>query len=502
MNFESQIKSSEKITPAVSGYDRLLSEDMKSHVEQILRQVEEDERTLSYNTSCQSEAARKQSGSYYTPRDVAAFFWDQFFEINALSCNNKVTEYIRNHTFVEPAAGSGVLIFTLLKKLLSLHVPLQEIQQLDLRVIDINSDATSYIRWQFSRLEAMIGGSFANVRWENCDFRHFDASATDKPYIFFGNPPFVTNPPGSRWKNLYADFLSIALDQMSDAGCVHFILPLSVAFSRDYADIRTWLREKRYDVFASHFDNIPDTLFKAGKPKNTNTNKANSQRCTILTAVSSGIGKFHSTMLYRWSSGERSRFLQSKPIYRDVSIYSLDNQIFRPASKEIADYVMKSKVQYRLGDIVSALGKHEVHVSSVARNFIGIKKEPGSGANSFQFTEKESFYRFLLLVGSDMFLEYWRSIGDGFHVTRSNIVNFPVSKEIDTLLAELMPIAKRVWSKRRRYEKRKLNSGVMSCSYDLTTGFPSILQKAFPTRTNGTITISEEIDAVSSNPQW
>ena len=357
MNFESQIKSSEEITPAVSGRDRLLSEDMKSHVEQILRQAEEDERTLSYNTSCKSEAARKQSGSYYTPRDVAAFFWEQFFEINALSCATKVAEYIRNHTFVEPAAGSGVLILSLLKKLLSLHVPLQEVQQLDLRVVDINSDATSYIERQFLRLEALIGGSFANVRWENGDFRHFIAEARDKPYVFFGNPPFVTNPPGSRWKNLYADFLTIALDQTSVAGSIHFILPLSVAFSRDYADIRTRLRNKRYEVFASHFDNIPDTLFKAGKPQSTNTNKANSQRCTILTAIPSGVGKFHSTMLYRWTAGERSSFLRSKPIYQDVSIYSLDNQIFRPASKEIADYVMKFKVQYRLGDIVSRTWK-------------------------------------------------------------------------------------------------------------------------------------------------
>ena len=489
MNIECHNKSLENYTPALNGHDTLLTEHVIFHVDQILQQVEDDERTLSYNSSCQSEAKRKLSGSYYTPIDVAAFFWDQFFEINTLSCASKAAVFIQNHTFTEPSAGSGVLIFSLLKKLLSLQVPLQEVRQLNLRVVDINSGAISYIQRQFSRLEALIGGNFANVRWENCDFRDFEAVATDKPYVFFGNPPFVTNPRGSRWKNLYADFLTMALDHISVAGCVHFILPLSVAFSRDYADIRTKLREKRYDVFASHFDNIPDTLFKAGKPKSTNTNKANSQRCTILTAISSGIGKFHSTMLYRWSAGERSSFLQSKPTYRDVSFYKLDNQIFRPVSKEIADYVMKSKVQYRLGDIVSTLGKHEIYVSSVARNFIGIKTKPSSVVNSFRFTEKESFYKFLLLVGSDLFLGYWRSIGDGFHVTKSNIVNFPVTKEIDTLLAELIPIAKHVWSKRRRYEKRKLNSGVVSCSYDLTTGFPSILQKAYPTRTNGIRTI-------------
>ena len=482
MNIEGHLKPLEMITPAMNCWDTHLTEKAFFNVEQILQQAEEDERDLSYNTSCRSEEERKRSGSYYTPVDVAAFFWDQFFSINNLSCTTKVVEYTRSHTFVEPAAGSGILIFSLLKKLLSLNVPLQEVQQLDLRVIDVNSDATSYIQQLFSRLETLIGSSFTNVRWENSDFRKFIAKAADKPYVFFGNPPFVTNPRGARWKNLYADFLSIALDQISVEGSAHFILPLSVAFSRDYADIRTKLRDKRYDVFTSHFDNIPDTLFKAGKPQSTNTNKANSQRCTILTAISSGIGKLHSTMLYRWTSGERSSFFQSKPRYYDVSNYNLDNQIFRPVSDEIADYIMKSKVYYYLGDLVATLGRHELHVSSVARNFIGIKTEASSGANSFRFTEEEDFYRFLLLVGSDMFLEYWRSVGDGFHVTKSNIANFPVSNEIDALLAELMPVAKRVWSKRREYEKRKLNSGIMSHSYDLTTGFPSILQRAYPAR--------------------
>lgn len=43
-------------------------------LDRALQQAEKDERDLAYFSSCGSEQARKQSGSYYTPADVSGFF--------------------------------------------------------------------------------------------------------------------------------------------------------------------------------------------------------------------------------------------------------------------------------------------------------------------------------------------------------------------------------------------------------------------------------------------
>lgn len=45
------------------------------NIEAVQRHSEEAEEKLSYISECKSEHERKKLGSYYTPTDVADFFW-------------------------------------------------------------------------------------------------------------------------------------------------------------------------------------------------------------------------------------------------------------------------------------------------------------------------------------------------------------------------------------------------------------------------------------------
>ena len=55
---------------------------------------EEAELKLSYLSPCGTENGRKLSGSYYTPADVATFFWREFFRFHGLDDLSASKDYI------------------------------------------------------------------------------------------------------------------------------------------------------------------------------------------------------------------------------------------------------------------------------------------------------------------------------------------------------------------------------------------------------------------------
>lgn len=437
---------------------------------------EKAELRLSYLSACGSEKARKQSGSYYTPADVALFFWREFFGFHGLHDRKTGLAYLRSHRFVEPAAGAGALIFALLHRFAALGVLPAELAEIELHVIDVNKRALNFIKKQFAQVAADWGVDFKGINFVCADFRTVKFDHSDKPAVIFGNPPFVSNPPGtSNWKNLFADFVELSLKHAGAKGTLHFILPLSLAFSRDFRRLRNMLTDQTREVVFSHFDNIPDTLFKSGKPEHTNTNKANSQRCSIVTARPSEVPRVLSTELHRWSRLARASRLSQSPIYYDVSSFRFDDQVPRPVCRFILDYLDKGHGCTRFGDLVSPNGAHELHLAAVARNFIGVREEPTPGSHILRFEAPEDFYRALLLLTSDIFYAYWRTIGDGFHITRANVLGFPISPELHSALSAQVPAAMNLWAARISARKGKKNAGRPIYSYDFSALTPSFM---------------------------
>ncbi|MFV2051712.1 hypothetical protein [Aliiroseovarius sp. YM-037] len=456
-----------------------LPKDLKSEwlaeIDKQLVAAEEAESGLSYVSACGTEEARKLIGSYYTPIDVARFFWCEFFDFWGIQSPAQAERFLRTHKFVEPSVGAGALFFALLEKLASAGAPPELLAIIDAEFVDINDEALKFVRERIGQLENAWGLRFANLRFIHQDFRDVKFDTSDKPRIFFGNPPFVTNPRGaSRWKNLFADFVEVSLSAAGPDGAVHYILPLSLAFSRDYQDLRRILRERRARIQLSHFDNIPDTLFKSGKPLHTNTNKANSQRCTLLSVVPGSEFKVVSTPLLRWSKGQRSDVLGKSPQYFDVSAYAFDDQFPRPRNERVLHYLEQCKKAPRLGSLIERGGSQSVLVAGVARNYIGIRATPGSGVHDLQFDSKDDALKAIAIISSDLFFDYWLSVGDGFHLTKSNILEFPVHSALQQTLSARLPEFHKTWRNRKKYQKSKLNSGHETKSYDFSDAFPSL----------------------------
>lgn len=441
----------------------------------VLTDAEAAEKELSYVSQCGTERARKQSGSYYTPIDVARFFWNEFFLHNDLTSPGKAVEFLESHTFVEPSVGAGALFFALLERLVKAGISPSQLSEIEVDLVDINQQALAFVQASIKRLEKNLGIKFRNLSFSCVDFREADYTKSVRPLVFFGNPPFVANEKAtSHWKNLFADFLEKCLIDAGEKGSIHLILPISIAFSRDYRSLRQILKHRVRKIALSHFDNIPDTLFKAGKPLHVNTNKANSQRCSILTVLPSDAPVVLSTRLHRWSKKERQKVLGQSPKYLNVTDYDFDDQIPRPENPRILQYLTNAKNTPTFSDLTKKYGKYSLCVGGVARNYIGIRDNFGSGVHCLKFDRVGDFYSALNLLTSDLFQDYWLTVGDGFHVTKSNIYDFPISPCVSITLAKNRRKIKRIWDNRNEYKKTKLNSGIPTTSYDFSKIVPSL----------------------------
>ncbi|PHR62671.1 MAG: hypothetical protein COA47_02895 [Robiginitomaculum sp.] len=366
----------------------------------------------------------------------------------------------------------------MLLKLAKLGVDKSAITNIDLTLIDINEQALSFVEKQFAILSKRWGTSFPNLKLVRSDFQKIRFKKIERPYFFFGNPPFVTNRKGkSRWNNLFADFVETSLKNINGVGSLQFILPLSVAFSRDYSDLRKCMLEHNRNISLSHFDNIPDTLFKSGKPEHTNSNKANSQRCSILTVRPADTLRIRSTSLIRWSKYDRKEILSQSPQYHEISSYRFNDQFPRPENSLILKYITQSLGGIQLSSLLSNNGKCKLYVSVVARNYIGFREGHVPNSHQLCFSSKRDFYRALLILSSDLFFDYWRTIGDGFHVTKGNILNFPLHDHLDEVVFPKLTTTQRIWADRDKYRKTKLNSGKITSSYDFSKRMPSLMKE-------------------------
>lgn len=442
-------------------------------VNAVIAKAEAAEVDLSIAGSSCPIAGRKESGSYYTPADVADHFWMQFFRFHQVRSANDLRRLIEKSHFVEPSAGSGIFIFTLIRQALIFGLQPVELGHLRLTVIDVNFAALQFVSQRLCELEAEFGVGLGSIGLLQRDFLDWAASTRSENVIFLGNPPFVANPRGSRWRNCFADFLEAMIDFPATTVSISLILPVSICFSRDYVGLRLKIAKRELGVSAASYDNIPDCLFKGGKPESQNSNRANSQRCTILNIGGPDASKRESAPMIRWGARDRTRVLSQMPQYQNYSTYIFDDQIPRPSTDWILSYLESNAGAPTLRSWFSKTAKSDFSIGTVARNFIGVRDSKLRDATSLPIKTDTERNRLIVLqiLGSSIFFEYWRSLGDGFHVTSDLINRFPVSQRLEESCVANLGIAKGIWNQRNDVLKSKLNSGKVTQTFDFTGKF-------------------------------
>ena len=177
--------------------------------------------------------------------------------------------------------------------------------------------------------------------------------------------------------------------------------------------------------------------------------------------------------MQRWATGDRARVLRTVPAFQEYLSHGYLNQIPRPESDRVMAYLASASDAKPLRSMLSKHGEFVFAIGGVARNFIGVRDavEGSSGVIPIRLGNRGDSLILLQILGSGLFLDYWRTLGDGFHVTNELIESFPITPDLRFMCERNLSCARRVWDRREVYAKEKLNSGKVIRSYDFRGAF-------------------------------
>lgn len=247
--------------------------------------------------------------------------------------------------------------------------------------------------------------------------------------VVVGNPPYVSRTKVSyvpaaldepSFSDIYGNFVLRTLRLIKAEGRCGLIVPMSLAFSEDFTELREALVGSGTNWLSS-FDNIPAALFSGV-----------SQRCTIWLRAPAR-GPTSTSIMYRWRSDYRDTLMQAvsyHPLGRTwPSEYGLPK--LRDAAQERVLAVIAAKSGVRPDRVFGTRGGQQVlGFAAAARNFISVfdtlppeldadtLKPVVKGKASFvPLATQKAAWAALAITAGESFFWYWLVRGDGFDVT-------------------------------------------------------------------------------------
>ncbi len=290
--------------------------------------------------------------------------------------------------------------------------------------IDSNKTAT-YDAWRASHQPFHWFAEFYGIMSKG----GFDVVIGNPPYVKYKSVGYTVNGlKPFKFPDIYGHVVIQAYRVKRPTGRCGMIVPLSLTFSYEFADLRKELG-KSGTHWLSSYDNIPAALF-AGV----------SQRCTILLSSSPGRGLF-STRLLRWRAPYRDSLMRNVAYSAVPDMLHLGNFGVPRVANDHGKRLLGLHIGLAGGD--SKKLKYDesppaqLGFSSTARNFLSTytEKPPtvagngkvvgaGSPGYSLNMPSQELATAALAATSGSVCFWYWLTRGDGFHVTKGLLSDF------------------------------------------------------------------------------
>lgn len=394
---------------------------------------------------------RKQTGSYYTPEDIADFMAkkSEFFE--------------KGKVWLDPCSGIGNLSYHLAKvqedpeNFVLNNLLLQDINKLALKIAHVlfalhfqNNVPNFYEKIEKNFIHKDFLKDYEKSKQENALFSREDDDNNDESNInknssqkflntvhydyIIVNPPYLSakkndNFITSSCRDLYGYFLEKIV--LSSEGFIS-ITPQSFTNSSKFESLRNLLTNNMNDVTIYAFDNIPDSIFKGYKYGSDNTNTANSVRAAITVAVkhnlTTGANKHRITPLLRWRTSERAIAIEqfdNQLVNVDLSLSNNFPKLHKGTVKfyydivenlSLSDLVVKNETDYSL--IVPSTPRYFITASKALLN-------RSSFHQLFFKDEKDLNIAYLLLNSSYMYW-WWRVNDGGMTLSLETLLSLPL----------------------------------------------------------------------------
>lgn len=371
----------------------------------------------------QDKQAKKNSGQYYTPDDVATVMSKWLY-------NQKGTNVC------DVACGTGKLILTYLD-LLGKPKAIDLIRNgrvylYDLDKVALNICKTIILLKYGKNLEPFIhivqGDFLANKI----------TLPTDCKVI--SNPPYASiNSIPRQWdksevvlstKELYSIFMEKIIKQSTSSV---IITPYSFVGASKYYPLRKFLND--YNGFIVSFDNVPGNIFCGRKHGIFNTNTSNSVRASITVVENkNGYKGFRTTPLIRFKNEERKKLLKTNVlesfVNNEYQIVTKDNPMYYKCAKQLDPIwrAWKSESKKCLGDYVCEHGQNVLSMPKTCRYYTtassGLMNR--NGQIVLNIKNKDVANYIYCMINSSFAYWYWRLFDGGISYPKNLLFSMPV----------------------------------------------------------------------------
>ncbi len=279
----------------------------------------------------------------------------------------------------------------------------------------------------------------------------FDVVLCNPPYDVVKENRYLRSSPMAGTGNLFAHFVSRAIDMLATDGAMGFVVPLSLACGDRFEIVRRKLYQNFGMLRTSHYSIRPAKLFPDVD-----------QRITLLRATRRGHRPCHvySTRLYRWHPGDEQKVITRAE-------YAPAGDLARGLIPKVAGEIGASiytKIKRQPCQLASWLaGDTEdgvpIYYHAVARywikayNFVPFFQREGeeptvsTKLRKLVFRDKRAALRGLCLLNSSLFYYWWLTQSDEFDVLISEVLGFgvpaddalwPPDEEFDESASRLM----------------------------------------------------------------
>lgn len=421
----------------------------------------------------ENKYTKKETGKYYTPRDVSILMSNLLIE----------NEYL--DSIVDVGCGCGNLIIEVLSQVKERSESEFEGLIKNVYLYDVDKTAIKICK---ARIEALFNIDSSIIKTYCCDFLSKQAKIPNKCFI-------ISNPPYSQIKNINKNWeYTSAVSESKDlyVGFIEkmvrrskksvIVSPQSYIVGTKFQKIREILFDQGNGEIYS-FDNVPATLFNGRKQGVFNTNTANGVRASILVFNKSLNKGYRLSHLIRFKTDERKKIINIDYIKKQLGLRIQDLKRPLKCFKELESFVEKIEGPMTLASLLEEdknkyKKKYCIHVNSSARYFIvGSSKELNRNGKIDLYAKNESSYYLLYaLLNSSYVYLWWRMLDGGILISKNLLLSIPLPS-IDCLSNDIINYCKRLIKEESKYLVYKKNAGTMQESIKFPVKYRSKLNK-------------------------
>lgn len=426
-----------------------------------------------YSLALVDKNNRKETGSYYTPEDIADFM------------AKKSIFFDKEKVWLDPCSGIGNLSYHLAliqedpEEFVYKYLILQDINALALKIAHVLF--ALYFQNKIEKLYDKISKNFIlkdfledydKTAKENTLFSQLmgngiidNGSKNNIKYDYvIVNPPYLsttknTNFITSSCTDLYGYFLEKII--LNSKGFIS-ITPQSFTNGKKFGSFRNLLIENMNELSVYVFDNIPDSVFKGYKYGSENSNTSNSVRASIIVAQNNNNNKCNKiTSLLRWRSNERD--LAIKLFDSElVKIDFLKDEIFPKVHKGTKEFYYEILEKKTIRDItVKYTTQHFLIVPSTPRYYITASKSAlnRSSFHKLYFKNEEDLNKAYILINSSYMYWWWRVTDGGMTLSQEVLNSLPLIDNLNISNFKIKSLIEKLEKSEKENKVVKVNAG-------------------------------------------